>query len=106
MLVHEEPNHCNDRRDRFWEDHSVSPPLNASFTSYLVVVSQLTFFVLRIPQFCVYSDLPHAKGKMIACTQPRRVAAMSVAQRVAAEMDGRCQVSLALIRATNMSDTH
>ncbi|KAG9047075.1 DEAH-box ATP-dependent RNA helicase prp43 [Tulasnella sp. UAMH 9824] len=41
----------------------------------------------QIPQFCVYSDLPHAKGKMIACTQPRRVAAMSVAQRVAAEMD-------------------
>ncbi|KAG8894315.1 DEAH-box ATP-dependent RNA helicase prp43, partial [Tulasnella sp. 417] len=41
----------------------------------------------QIPQFCVYSDLPHTKGKMIACTQPRRVAAMSVAQRVAAEMD-------------------
>ncbi|KAG9013115.1 DEAH-box ATP-dependent RNA helicase prp43 [Tulasnella sp. 427] len=41
----------------------------------------------QIPQFCVYSDLPHTKGTMIACTQPRRVAAMSVAQRVAAEMD-------------------
>ncbi|KIJ37600.1 hypothetical protein M422DRAFT_33691, partial [Sphaerobolus stellatus SS14] len=41
----------------------------------------------QIPQFAVYSDLPHTKGKMIACTQPRRVAAMSVAKRVADEMD-------------------
>jgi pre-mRNA-splicing factor ATP-dependent RNA helicase DHX15/PRP43 len=42
----------------------------------------------QIPQFVAYSDLPHLKGKMIACTQPRRVAAMSVAKRVADEMDG------------------
>ena len=42
----------------------------------------------RIPQFVAYSDLPHTKGKLIACTQPRRVAAMSVAKRVADEMDG------------------
>ncbi|KAH9942613.1 P-loop containing nucleoside triphosphate hydrolase protein [Amylocystis lapponica] len=41
----------------------------------------------QIPQFVCYSDLPHTKGKMIACTQPRRVAAMSVAKRVADEMD-------------------
>ncbi|KAF7363353.1 putative pre-mRNA-splicing factor ATP-dependent RNA helicase prp43 [Mycena sanguinolenta] len=40
-----------------------------------------------IPQFVAYSDLPHTKGKLIACTQPRRVAAMSVAKRVADEMD-------------------
>ncbi|KAJ7302671.1 P-loop containing nucleoside triphosphate hydrolase protein [Mycena albidolilacea] len=41
----------------------------------------------QIPQFIVYSDLPHTKGKIIACTQLRRVAAVSVAKRVADEMD-------------------
>ncbi|KAH9939678.1 P-loop containing nucleoside triphosphate hydrolase protein [Epithele typhae] len=41
----------------------------------------------QIPQFVCYSDLPHSKGQLVACTQPRRVAAMSVAKRVADEMD-------------------
>ncbi|KAF8598721.1 P-loop containing nucleoside triphosphate hydrolase protein, partial [Ceratobasidium sp. AG-I] len=41
----------------------------------------------QIPQFVAYTDIPHVRGKMIACTQPRRVAAMSVAKRVAEEMD-------------------
>ncbi|XP_006457150.1 hypothetical protein AGABI2DRAFT_79146 [Agaricus bisporus var. bisporus H97] len=41
----------------------------------------------QIPQFVAFSDLPHTRGKMVACTQPRRVAAMSVAKRVADEMD-------------------
>lgn len=41
----------------------------------------------QIPQFVCYSDLPNQRGKMVACTQPRRVAAMSVAKRVADEMD-------------------
>ncbi|KAL0567041.1 DEAH-box ATP-dependent RNA helicase prp43, partial [Marasmius crinis-equi] len=41
----------------------------------------------QIPQFVAFSDLPHTKGKLVACTQPRRVAAMSVAKRVADEMD-------------------
>src|ERR1700692_1311992 len=41
----------------------------------------------QIPQFLLFDDLPHFNGKLVACTQPRRVAAMSVAQRVANEMD-------------------
>lgn len=41
----------------------------------------------QIPQFTLFDDLPQQYGKQIACTQPRRVAAMSVAQRVADEMD-------------------
>ena len=41
----------------------------------------------QIPQFVLFDDLPQQQGKMVACTQPRRVAAMSVAQRVSEEMD-------------------
>ncbi len=40
----------------------------------------------QIPQFCVY-DGYCAGGKLVACTQPRRVAATSVARRVSEEMD-------------------
>lgn len=43
----------------------------------------------QIPQYLLFDDLPHLKGKQIACTQPRRVAAMSVAKRVAEELDVR-----------------
>jgi pre-mRNA-splicing factor ATP-dependent RNA helicase DHX15/PRP43 len=41
----------------------------------------------QIPQYVLYDEQPQRTGKLIACTQPRRVAAMSVAQRVANELD-------------------
>ena len=41
----------------------------------------------QIPQFVLYDDMPQSERKLVACTQPRRVAAMSVAQRVAQELD-------------------
>ncbi|KZO97381.1 P-loop containing nucleoside triphosphate hydrolase protein [Calocera viscosa TUFC12733] len=59
-------------------------PRSASSRVRVSIASHTQF---RIPQFVAFSDLPQTKGKMIACTQPRRVAAMSVAKRVADEMD-------------------
>ena len=41
----------------------------------------------QVPQFILFDNLPHITGLQVACTQPRRVAAMSVAKRVADEMD-------------------
>jgi len=40
----------------------------------------------QVPQFCVQSGYTDGR-KMVGCTQPRRVAAMSVAKRVSEEMD-------------------
>ncbi|CAK7272229.1 DEAH-box ATP-dependent RNA helicase prp43 [Sporothrix epigloea] len=41
----------------------------------------------QIPQYILYDEMPQLNRKMVVCTQPRRVAAMSVAQRVADELD-------------------
>ena len=49
-----------------------------------------SFSILQIPQFvleAVDRESSDKSRKMIACTQPRRVAAMSVSRRVAEEMD-------------------
>lgn len=45
--------------------------------------------ILQIPQWLTELGQTNSGGKkkMVGCTQPRRVAAMSVAQRVADEMD-------------------
>jgi len=81
--VHQTPDNCHGWRDRVWKNYTVG------YSSARVSFREFTH-PSRIPQFVCYSDLPHARGKLVACTQPRRVAAMSVAKRVADEMDGRC----------------
>jgi pre-mRNA-splicing factor ATP-dependent RNA helicase DHX15/PRP43 len=58
--------------------------------AYLVVVRSSSR--VQIPQFLVHAGFavgPDGRQRMVACTQPRRVAAMSIAQRVADEMDVR-----------------
>ena len=51
-----------------------------------VAVSKKYLYSPKIPQWCL-ELVNYGRKKHVACTQPRRVAAMSVAQRVADEMD-------------------
>ncbi|KAL8991465.1 MAG: hypothetical protein Q9169_007865 [Polycauliona sp. 2 TL-2023] len=72
-------------------------PVHAQRDEFLKMYqkSQILIFVgetgsgktTQIPQFVLFDDQPNIQRKVVACTQPRRVAAMSVAQRVADEMD-------------------
>lgn len=72
-------------------------PVHAQRDEFLQIYqeSQILVFVgetgsgktTQIPQFVLFDDMPQKDRKLVACTQPRRVAAMSVAQRVAQEMD-------------------
>ena len=80
--VQREPDHRRGWRNWNWQDHTVS-------SEHCERNVDGSLFVTRIPQFVTFSDLPYTKGKIVACTQPRRVAAMSVAKRVADEMDGK-----------------
>ena len=50
------------------------------------VLIETRIFYLQIPQFVLELE-DSGKRPMVACTQPRRVAAMSVSRRVAEEMD-------------------
>ncbi|KAH8879245.1 P-loop containing nucleoside triphosphate hydrolase protein [Thozetella sp. PMI_491] len=56
-------------------------------TASVIVLSSDTGLgkTTQIPQFVLYDEF--SGGKMVACTQPRRLAAISVAKRVAEEMD-------------------
>ena len=45
------------------------------------------FLLFQIPQWLTEMSQTMTGKKVVGCTQPRRVAAMSVAQRVADEMD-------------------
>jgi pre-mRNA-splicing factor ATP-dependent RNA helicase DHX15/PRP43 len=81
----------------FLQPHSFKCKLTLSRQEFLDMFhsTQILVFVgetgsgktTQIPQFVLYDDLPQRENKIVACTQPRRVAAMSVAQRVAQEMD-------------------
>ena len=72
-------------------------PVFARRSEFLPLLAAHQFLILvgetgsgkttQIPQFLVHELQPHRNGKMIGCTQPRRVAAMSVSRRVAEEMD-------------------
>ncbi|SCV70266.1 BQ2448_1660 [Microbotryum intermedium] len=74
-------------------------PVHQQMSEFLDLFNKNQFVVMvgetgsgkttQIPQYVAYSDLPHLRrpGLQVACTQPRRVAAMSVAKRVADEMD-------------------
>ncbi|KAJ9455950.1 putative pre-mRNA-splicing factor ATP-dependent RNA helicase DEAH2 [Diplonema papillatum] len=66
-----------------WEAQQDFAQLVEQFQVVLLVGETGSGKTTQVPQFCV--DL--APDKAVACTQPRRVAAMSVAQRVANEMD-------------------
>uniref|UniRef100_A0A6Q2ZMK5 ATP-dependent RNA helicase DHX15 n=1 Tax=Esox lucius TaxID=8010 RepID=A0A6Q2ZMK5_ESOLU len=71
-----------------WEYKERFNDILARHQSFVLVGETGSGKTTQIPQWCV--DMVKGLGgpkKAVACTQPRRVAAMSVAQRVADEMD-------------------
>ena len=54
---------------------------------YLYTISPSPSLSPQIPQWLTEMSQAMTGKKVVGCTQPRRVAAMSVAQRVADEMD-------------------
>lgn len=57
------------------------------FPLYQTFSQKTTGKTTQIPQFLLCANLVKQGEKCVACTQPRRVAATSIAQRVAEEMD-------------------
>lgn len=89
-------NHLTDRYHKILKTRR-NLPVHAQRDEFLQLYqkNQILVFVgetgsgktTQIPQFVLFDDLPQSQAKMVACTQPRRVAAMSVAERVSQEMD-------------------
>lgn len=84
---------------RYYQLHkkSITLPVYEYRTDFMRLLGQHQCIVLvgetgsgkttQIPQWCVDYALSKGNGRGVSCTQPRRVAAMSVAQRVSEEMD-------------------
>lgn len=77
VLCRESPSRHRCWTDRMWQDHSYVAFMPGIIHSYL--------FPEEIPQYLHESGWS-AGGRVIACTQPRRVAVTSVATRTAYEM--------------------
>lgn len=60
---------------------------HASVTTYLTLLSLIPGKTTQIPQFLLEAGFVEPGQTAVACTQPRRVAATSIAARVAEEMD-------------------
>ena len=70
-------------------------------------ILSLTGKTTQIPQFLVEAGLVTPGSTAVACTQPRRVAATSIAQRVAEEMDVTLGEEVGYtIRFEDVSDRH
>ena len=86
---------------------------------YFVITNAIVLFFLffyftfgirkttQIPQFLLEAGLAHQGHQLVACTQPRRVAATSIAARVADEMDVQLGEEVGYtIRFEDVSDPH
>lgn len=59
----------------------------SALVNIFLILTEFVVLAEQIPQWCLEWVRARFVKKGVACTQPRRVAAMSVAARVAEEMD-------------------